>query len=147
MIAKAIAKHLAATVDGLTYSETASGANVFVQDTPDGPGTPHSCVTVMAGSGAAQLTRDPTDLPTIQILTRGEPGDPLGGHDLAAAICSQLTCLDGVALDVDGTDEVFVIGCTAIQSTPGSIGADAAGRQEWSQNYQLYTHAPTIHRL
>lgn len=146
MIATAVAKHLAATVDGLTFSETASGVNVFVQRTPDAASTPHEVVTVMAGAGLPQMSRLATDLPTIQVLTRGAPHDPLGGHALALACYSQLTCLDRVVLDEGGPDEVRVIGCTAVQSTPGSLGPDAADRQEWSQNYQLRTSNTTAHR-
>lgn len=142
MIAVAIAKHIDANVSGITRSNTAGG-NLFLGRMPD---KPDEAVAVMPQPGLPQLDRSPTDLPTVQVLVRGAKRTPMSGYERARAIYDALNCLDGVLLDEGGDDEVFVIGCTAVQSDPIPLGPDATERPEWSLNFQLITHQPTTHR-
>lgn len=143
MLARAIATYLGANVAGLTWAGCATGGNVFVATMPDSPDV---AVMVMPTGGREQLTRLPYDLPSLQVMTRGEPYDAVGPFETAAAIYSALTCLDGVTLDPGGDDEVLVVGCTAAQSAPVSIGRDANDRHEFTTNWRLHVHNPTTHR-
>ena len=144
MLARAIAKHLAATVDGLTFDEHGTTGNVFVAWMPDQPDT---AVMVMPEQGDEQPTKAPTDTPRIQIMTRGPAAaGPMVPYELAQAIEDQLACLDHTTLDPAGPDAVRVIGITPHQSGPVSIGQDANGRHEWTTNWRLRIHRPTAHR-
>lgn len=143
MIAVAVARHLAATVDGLTMDETLGTGNVFIDWMPS---TPDVAAAVMSQPGEPQLTNDPSDVAGVQVLIRAARGDVRPGHAMARTVYSELTCLDLVTLDDGGPDEVFVVGCTALQSDPAPIGQDENQRPEWSLNFRLHTHAPTAHR-
>lgn len=143
MLARAVAKYLDANVDGLTFNPAAAGGNVFVAHMPD---TPNTAVMVMPTGGREQLTQLPIDLPTIQVMTRGEPMSPIPPYELAQAIYSALACLDSTLLDPAGDDEAHVVTCTPAQAGPISIGRDANDRHEWTVNFRLRTHAPTAHR-
>lgn len=142
MIAVAIARYLDANVTGVTLSTGRTG-NLFLGRLPD---TPDEAVAVMPQPGRPQLDRSPTDLPNVQVLVRGAKRTHVGGYDLARSIYDALNCLDGVLLAAGGDDEVFLIGCTAVQSDPIPLGPDALERPEWSLNFQCTTHQPTTHR-
>jgi len=144
MLSKAIAKHAPTVVDELTFNETTSGGNVFLEWMPD---TPDTAVAVMTQPGLPQLSKRPVDLPGVQFLVRGErEADPADSHALATELYAAFNCLDGVALDEGGNDEVWVAGCTALQSGPTYLGRDSNDRPEWSLNLTLRVHAPTTHR-
>lgn len=148
MITAALAKYLDAEVDGLTFSETATTSNVFVEHEPD---TPDEAVTVRSSSGLDQLTKSPTDRPLVQLIIRGPRLDNdddavRTGHATWEACYEALNCLDQTTLDADGTDEVHVVMCTAAQSAPIWLGLDANRRPRWSLNLRLRTHNPTLHR-
>lgn len=143
MLAAAIAKHLAAEVDGLTFDASGAGGNVFVSSMPS---TPDVAVAIMPTGGQPNLTRDPHDRPTIQVLVRGPRFDSRPAWQLASAIYSQLACLRYVTLDDGGPDEIYLVGCTALQSAPVGIGQDPNQRHEYSLNFVCDTVAPTDHR-
>lgn len=143
MLAYAVAKHLAANVTALTFNPATSGGNTFVEDMPP---LPDLAVMVSGQPGLPQMSRLATDLPGIQCIVRAAAFDVVNGYAVARSIYSELTCLDGITLDQSGAHEVYVIGCTASQSEPASIGRDDNERPEWSLNFQLRTHAPTKHR-
>lgn len=143
MLAFAVAKYLPTVVDTLTFDETGPSGNLFVTWMPS---TPDLCVGIMGQPGQPQLSKLPVDLPGLQVLVRGVRYDTRTPFDLARSIYSALNCLDNVTLDQGGDDEVRVIGCTALQSDPTSIGRDDNGRPEWSLNFAFRTYAPTAHR-
>ncbi len=144
MLSKAIAKHAATVVDALTFNETTAGGNVFIEWMPEAPDT---AVAVMTQPGQPQLSKRPVDLPGVQFLVRGErKADPDDSYELASALYGAFNCLDGVTLDDGGPDEIYVIGCTALQSGPTYLGRDSNDRPEWSLNHSLRTYSPTTHR-
>lgn len=138
MLAIAIARWLSVNVDGLAFDEAGADGNVFIAAMPS---TPDVALAVVPTGGYPQPTLAPTDLPTVQLLVRGDQHDPRGGLDLAERIYGALTCLDLVDLD-----EHRVIGCTALQSAPVALGLDSNRRHEWSLNFAFRVHAPTLHR-
>lgn len=143
MIHAAIAKHLAAEIDSLTYSATTAGGNVFVGWMPAGPDI---AVAVMPAGGLRDGSRIPTDAPVVQVLVRGERHDHQASYELAREVYDRLHVLDLVTLDDGGTDEVFVIGCTAVQSDPIPLGPDSNDRPEWSLNFELLVPSVTTNR-
>ena len=142
---RAVAKHLTRTggITGLTFTETAIGGNVFIGSMPSAPDV---AVAILPQPGGPQLTSAPTDLPAFQILVRGAVDDFLGPETMAAEIVADLTCLDGVWLDQDGDDEVWLIGMTAAQSTAAHTGLDPNRRHEFYANFTARIHSPTTHR-
>lgn len=138
-----------ATLDGLTYAPTDVDGNVFVDWMPD---TPNLAVAVMHGAGLPQMTRNADDLPTLQVIVRGEQHDPASALLLCRAIYDRYQCRDGWeltgALDADGDPipPVWVSGCSALQSAPVPMGRDQLDRPEYSLNFSLLTHNPTTHR-
>lgn len=143
MLAMAMARHLAGLVDGLDLNEVDSGGNVFIGRMPPEPDV---ALAVTPTGGAQQPTARPTNLPRLQIRTRGVKHDPVGPFRMLQQVIDLLACLDGVHLDPDGPDEVWVIGCDPIQSEPAPLGADDNGRHEFTANFELRTHRPTVHR-
>jgi hypothetical protein len=139
----ALAKHLDAEVASLTYDATGATGNVFIGLMPS---TPDVAVGIMPTGGLPQLTKAPTDLPTVQVRVRSTQDDPRTGLELALSILDVLNCLDATTLDPAGADEIFIIGCTAQQSAPVSMGQDSNRRNEWSLNFQTRVHAPSTHR-
>lgn len=142
MISAALARHLDAQITGLSYAAPGStGGNVYADWMPD---EPDRAVAVMTGQPLPQLTRQATDLPQMQVLVRDRKSRD--GEALARAVYSALTCMRRATLAAGTDDEVLVLGCTAAQSGPVSIGRDAVDRHEWSINFSLRVHAPTTHR-
>lgn len=142
MIAKAIAHELN-NVTGLKYDADGTTGNVFVDWMPD---TPDHAVAVMSAAGLPQLSKLPHDLPAVQIICRGDTQNAVDAYATARAIYDHLTCMDAVTLAEGTADEVYVIGCTSMQSSPAPIGRDDRDRPEYSTNYQLRIFAPTTNR-
>lgn len=145
-LVRAICKHITRTpggIDGLTFDPTGTDGNVFTHTMPSGP---NLAVGVYAEPGAPQRTNAPTDLPSFRVQVRGDANDFYGAETLAAAVIADLTCLDGVWLDQDGDDEVWLIGCTAALSTPTPLGRDANQRFEFVTYFDARIHQPTTHR-
>lgn len=144
MIHRAVAKYLAAADADLTYTAGAATGNVFAGRWP---ALETKSLAVIGTGGLPEMSRSPLNHPTLQVLTRGGPDDQDEAETLAYWVIDQLTCLDGIWLDQDGDDEVWLIGCTAIQSDPIPLGLDPDTRcYEHSSNFQLHTHNPTTHR-
>jgi hypothetical protein len=144
MITRAVAKYLADEGTDLTYAVGASTGNVFVGRFPS---IPERSLAVIGSGGLPVLSSAPTNLPAFQVMVRGDVDDQDSADELAAWVIDQLTCLDGVWLDQDGDDEVWLIGCTALQSEPIDLGLDPETRcYERSTNFQARTHNPTTHR-
>lgn len=143
MLSKAMATR-AATLTAWTYNDATADGNVFVEWMP---ATPDTALSVMTQPGQPQLAKRPVDLPGIQFLVRGErQADPADSFALAEELYGEFTCLDLVTLDDGGTNEVYVAGCTALQSSPVYLGRDSNDRPEWSLNFSLRTLSPTTHR-
>lgn len=140
MLAIAVARHLDDHLAAVDYDE--AGGNTFINEMPS---TPDDAISVSDSGGFAQPSKAPTDLPTVQIRVRGGR-DPRPSRVLAEAISGELACLDHVTLDDGGDDEVFVVGCTPLQSAPSPLGLDENQRHEWTQNFAFRVHAPTVHR-
>lgn len=143
MLAAAVAKHLDTALTPVKFSESGTGGNCFVGWMPD---VPDLAVMVNPTGGQEQPTRDPSDSPTVQVIVRSAKGTQRVGHELAQNIYSTLQCLDRTVLDPAGVDETRVIGTTAEQSAPISLGLDAVGRPEWSLDFVFQIHNPTTHR-
>lgn len=143
MLSAAIGKYLAAQLAALTFDATGATGNVFVEWMPS---TPDLAIAVMTQPGQSSLSKMPDDRPGVQVLVRGTRNNPRDGYDLARSIFGELAGLDLVTLDDAGVDEVFLIGCSPLQSEPVSIGQDANERFEWSLNFTCHTYNPTTHR-
>lgn len=143
MIAAAVGKYLGDEVTGLTYSATTTGGNVFVGWMPSAPDI---AVGVMPAGGVPNRTLQPWDTPVVQIIVRGAPRVQRASYDLARAVYDALAGLDNTTLDAAGDDEVFVIGCTPVQSDAVPLGVDDNDRPEWSLNFEIQVHAPTTNR-
>lgn len=149
MIGFHIAHHIGANIAGLDYAPTNPGGNVFVDWMPE---TPDLAVAVMHGAGLPQGSRNPDDMPTIQIIVRGNPHDSHSALAVASAIYNRFHCRDGWeatgALDPagDAIAPVWVSGMTAQQTAPVPMGRDANTRPEFSLNFALFTNNPTTHR-
>lgn len=151
MIGYALAKYLptidppllwASTSTPLTYTGTTSATGNVIVGTM--PAEPNECVGIFPLPGLPQTTVAPTDLPSVQLRTRAK-----SVHDaerMAHDIIDRLNCLDRVTLDPGGTDEVYVIGMTAAQSTPTPLGRDGNQRSEFTVSIDLRVHAPSTNR-
>lgn len=144
MIAAAFAKHLDAQLAALTFSETGNGGNVFLNYEPPSPDV---AVTISGRPGIAEDSFDlPGGQPGLHVLVRGAAHTERATHELARSIYSSLDHLDGVTLDDGGTDEVFVVGCTAQQSEPIPLGRDDNQRPRYSLNFLARINTPTTNR-
>ncbi len=128
-------------LDALTFDETTTTGNVFAGTMPS---SPDMAVAVYPEPGARQPTKAPTDLPAFRVVVRDV--DYFSAEQTAGLIIAGLTCLDGVWLDQDGDDEVWLIGCTAAFSTPTPLGRDANRRFEFVDYFDARIHNPTTHR-
>lgn len=143
MIAAAMAIEADLTIPQLTYRPTSTGGNVFLDWMPDDPNV---AVAFMTQPGRPQLGKGAHDFPDVQALVRGAPYDAEGAHALAQAICDAFHCRPASTWAAGTDHEVWVIGCTAAQSSPVPIGRDARERPEYSLNFRLTVHQPTTHR-
>lgn len=130
-------------LDALSFDEDGVDGNVFAGTMPS---SPNLAVAVFPEPGARQPTKAPTDLPSFRVAVRGPRDDYFTAEETAGLIIAGLTCLDGVWLDQDGTDEVFLIGCTAAFSTPTPLGRDSNQRFEFLDYFDARIHNPTTHR-
>ena len=143
MISRALAKYL--TDAGLvTYSAT-TGGDCFLEHLPD---TPDAAVMILSTGG--NLTPAAAtwgyDEPTVQLMVRGAPNDPMTPQARAVALYGELQGLRYVTLDAGGDDEVFVIVCESPQTAPVNIGTDLKNRYRYTLNFALHVRALTAHR-
>jgi hypothetical protein len=137
MIAAAVAAYL----DGLalvTYDETQTGGDCFVWGMPE---SPDDAVGITGTGGAEPDHKFGYDIPSIQVRVRGG-SDPRPPYERARAIYDALENLRATTIP----DGHYVVRCEAMQSDPMPIGADAAGRQEFTINWQLEVRSPSLHR-
>lgn len=113
-------------VDGLTFSSTTAGGNVFVEGSPNEPA---NLVTVYASGGGEADSRLAYDSPDVQIITRSAE-TARWALDIWQAIYSRLHGLRNVTLP-DGTYLVYAL---VEQSSPTHIGTDDRGRYMFSMN-------------
>ncbi len=140
-----IAEHIAANHADLSYDASGVTGQIFVANMPSVPDSDTDVhVAVMPYGGAEEATKQPTDLPLVQLLIRGPRFDPRP----ALAVWADLYALfAGLATTAIGTsDPVLVHMCTPLQSGPVAIGKDPNDRHEFVLNLQFRVHAPTIHR-
>lgn len=143
MLAIAVAKHLDLVVPNVTFDEAGVTGNTFIATVPS---SPDAVIAITPSGGAANRTLQPDDFPSLQVRCRGPRFDPRPGYATARAIYEALNGLDNITLDQGGEHEVRVVGCTAVQSDPASIGVDENDRHEWVVNLDFHVHAPTTHR-
>jgi hypothetical protein len=143
MLVAAIAKHLADRLAALAFDEAGATGNVFVAHMPS---TPDVAVMLTPTGGSPNLTLDASDEATFQVMVRGAPHDARGSFEFAVEIYGELAGLDLERLDEGGPDEVLVLSCSPLQGGPVSIGQDDNQRPEWTTNWVVSHHAPTLHR-
>lgn len=137
MILDGIGEYLEQEIDALTFSE-AAGGNVFVDTLPQAPDT---AVGIYYTGGAEASSKDPEDLPNVQIIVRGT-ADPRTGLGLWHEIYSVLHGLRNVTLP----DGEVIIYCLAIQSAPVPIGPDEKQRRRYSMNLRCMIDNVTSQR-
>jgi len=143
MISRALAKYLDDETL-VTYSQ-ASGGDCFLEHLPD---TPDVDVMILSTGG------NPTpaaatwgyDEPTVQIMVRGAPNDPVTPQERAVALYNALQGLRYTVLDPGGPDEVSLIVCESSQTAPVNIGTDLKNRYRYTLNFALHVRALTAHR-
>ena len=143
MISRALAKWL----DGhalVAYREGAGG-DCFLEHLPDAPDEAVQILSTGGNPLPAAATRG-YDEPTVQLMLRGAPGDPVTPLDRAWSAYAALQGLRYVTLDEGGADEVFLIVCTSPQTAPASAGTDEKGRYRFTLNFALHVRALTEHR-
>jgi hypothetical protein len=113
---------LIGTLNGLTYSESTSGGNVFVDGQPTAP---DRSVTVFASAGAEADTKLPYDPVEALIIVRSDADTAAWALTTWQAIYDLLHGYRNRALP-DGTYVAWVIATT---SSPNRLGADANARQ------------------
>lgn len=143
MISRALAKHL--TARGLARYSEGAGGDCFLEHLPDAPDEAVQLLSTGGNPVPASATNG-YDEPTVQVLLRGAPGDPVGPHLRAAALYGALQGLRYVSLDPGGPDEAELILCSSLQSAPAAVGVDAKGRYRFSLNLALHVRALTEHR-
>lgn len=136
MISTAFARHLAATVSGLSFTPSGTTGNVFVGFEPTSPDV---CVVVIDRPGLYRVDRRPGSEPGVQVLVRGgkrNPDDTLARRVFDALYIDQQTLADGTP------DELHVEASTPQQSAPTPLGRDSNDRPRWSINTLLSTPTP-----
>jgi len=144
MIARALAKWLT-TVGLANYQPVAGGGDLFLEHLPDAP----DAAVQLYSTGGNPLSAAATwgyDEPTVQLMVRGAPDDPLSPQARAQALYGALQGLRYVLLDEGGEDEVFVVVCESLQTAPVNIGTDEKGRYRYTLNLALHVRALTAHR-
>lgn len=136
----AVAKHLTTLRDDLFY-EAGANTNIFEGHMPSSPDV---AVAVMPTGGRNQPTRAAMDLPSVQLIVRGD--DVCDTLAMAEDLLGKFNCLDRVVLNLGGDDEVYVHGITAAQSAPIPMGQDTSRRYEFSVNLDAAIHAPSVNR-
>lgn len=139
MIESAVLRYLSTVVAGVTYDAATSAGNAFVQYMPSDPDV---AVMAIVTGGQPQLSRLPYDLPQLQVINRAGRFGFRDGDAMAHAIYDALTCLDLTTVASGTPDELYIVGCTPVQSAPTALGVDDNQRPEWSQNFNL--HVPSI---
>lgn len=143
MFVVAVARYLAEKIPSLAYDPTGVTGNVFLSNLPS---TPDEALMLQPYGGAAELTRQPTSLPLIQVIARGPEFDPRPPMRLLSTVYSELAGLDLVSLSDGDGSEYRVISCDAVQSESFPLGQDDSRRHERSQSFGFRVHAPTVHR-
>jgi hypothetical protein len=102
------------------------------------PDSPDVAVCLRASGGPRPSGKLEYDLPTVQIIIRGD-SDPRTGYDLGWTIFNALHGYHDASLIAGG---IYVVGCLSIQSGPVGIGADENGRHEYTLNFEFQTLNP-----
>jgi len=143
MISRALAKYLT-VVQIVTYS-TSSGGDCFLEHLPDAPDAADMILSTGGNPTPAAATWG-YDEPTVQLMVRGAPNDPVTPQTRAVAIYGALQGLRGVTLDAGGPDEVYLIVCESLQTAPVNIGTDLKNRYRYTLNFALHIRSLTTHR-
>lgn len=137
MIAAAFATDIA-EVDGWT-----TDANIVLgpmQDLPD------RCVRVLVPTGLPEPSGLPIGNPQVQLMVRGPRDAWRDTEAWARELLDRYDCADGITIATGTADELLLIGCTAMQSDPIQLPADANDRPRFTVNLQVMVHQPTAHR-
>jgi len=126
VITDGIAQYIGQQVEGLTYDDTGSTGNIFLESFPS---TPDEAIVVHSTGGSEADTKLGYDAPMFMITVRGTQ-DPTWAQDTWAAIYALLHGLRYTTLP-DGT---FLVYCIATQSGPNKAGVDENGRQQFTMN-------------
>ena len=144
MITRALAKWLDAA-SLVNYQPDTDAGDCFLEHLPDTPGAAASIFST-GGNPLPAAASWGYDEPTVQLMVRGLPDDPLGPQARALALYGALQGLRQVTLDASGEDEVFVVVCESLQTAPVNIGSDEKGRYRYTLNFALHVRALTAHR-
>lgn len=125
------------------FVEDAAGGDLFLEHMP---ATPHEAVMLLSMGGYPTSAVIGYDDPSLQVMVRGEPGDPVTPLRRASAIYGEIQGLRHVTLDAGGTDEVRLIRAVSNQTGPVNIGTDEQGRYRYTFNYELRVRSQTAHR-
>lgn len=144
MIAVALAKYLDAQ-GLLTYEPSRGEGDCFIAQLPSDP---DAAVMIMP-YGANPLPEAGSlgwDEPTLQLMVRGAPDDPITPHATARALYDALQGLRYTMLDAGGDDEVFLVSAKCNQTSPVHIDRDENRRHRYAVNVALHVRAATTHR-
>lgn len=144
MITRALAKWLHDKTL-IVYAPAGTGGDCFLEHMPDAP----DVAVKLLSTGGNPLSAAATwgyDEPTVQLMVRGAPDDPLEPQGRALVLYDALQGLRYVRLDTGGPDEVFVVVCESLQTAPVNIGTDEKGRYRYTLNFALHVRALTTHR-
>jgi hypothetical protein len=125
-VLEGIAKHLAANIVQLSFSEQAGG-NIFIDDMPAGG----FAVGIYGTGGYETDTNLPYNHGTFQVVVRGSK-DPRVSRSMCDDVYQQLQGLRSTTLP-DGTWVTFVI---ALQSRPIRLGPDEQGLHRHAINFR-----------
>lgn len=144
MIAVALAKYLHAQ-GLLIYEPSRASGDAFIAQLPS---SPDAAVAIVPYGGTPLPERGslPWDEPTLQLLIRGVPDDPIGPHTLARRLYEALQGLHDVTLDEGGADEVYLAMARCLQTDPVHIGSDENRRHRYVVNLACHVRAQTTHR-
>lgn len=143
MIACALAKWL--TAEALVAYTEEAGGDCFLEHLPDSP----DAAIMLLSTGGNPLPASDTfgyDEPTVQLMVRGAPLDPLGPAERALSLYDALQGLRYVTLDAGGEDEVRLIEARSSQTAPVALGSDEKDRYRFSLNFAFHVRALTQHR-
>lgn len=144
MISYALARYLHAAGVAVLGEDLPAG-NLFIEHLPKSPDLAVSIRTT-GGDPIMGSWWLGDDQPTVQVIVRGAPDDPVTPHALALHVYDHLMGLRNTTLDSGGTHQVYVYLCRSMQTEPAQLGQDDARRYSYSLNFQLRITRTTTNR-
>ena len=113
-----------------TYDDEGVTGNIFIARLP---ASPDNIISIYPTGGGQPDMKLGYDTPTIQIIIRA--GNPVVAYNNAQAIYNELHGITNLWLTSE--EDVWVVSCQGIQSSPVFIGEDKSKRDEFSINFQF----------